>query len=68
MEEQTRQNMAMFSQALAMFNPFQVGVGGEAHAAKTEQGGDQQGAQSFDGLKKQLGDMQRQIDELSKRS
>jgi polyhydroxyalkanoate synthesis repressor PhaR len=68
LEEQTRTNMAMFSQALAMFNPFKVGVGGDTAPSSHEPKSDHTPEQSFDGLKKQLGDMQRQIDELSKRS
>jgi polyhydroxyalkanoate synthesis repressor PhaR len=67
LEEQTRQNMAMFTQALSMFNPFRVGMAADADHMKDASSTAQPENQSLDGLKKQLGDMQRQIDELSKR-
>jgi polyhydroxyalkanoate synthesis repressor PhaR len=65
MEEQARKNMAMFSQALTMFNPF-VAPGTrpatqEAPAAK-DTGSD------LDALKKQLQEMQKQLDSLSRKS
>lgn len=70
LEEQARSNMAMFSKALTMFNPFAAGAG--MHGAEDSNASletpNVQSSQSLDGLKKQLGDMQRQIDELSKRS
>ncbi len=63
MEEQTRKNMTMFSQALTMFNPFVAGgVAKAAEAAPAKEAGD------LDGLKKQLQDMQRQLDSLSRKS
>ena len=63
MEEQTRKNMAMFNQALTMFNPFTAAgaqKAAEASAPAAEPA-------DLDGLKKQLQDMQKQLDGLSKK-
>ena len=78
MEEQTRKNLAVFSQAVAMFNPFIPGAGpGSAPGApaagsapKPEAGGEAQApaATDLDDLKKQIADMQRQIQGLAKGS
>ena len=67
LEEQARKNMAMFNQALTMLNPFAAGAmkapsgGTEPPAASTADHGD------LDGLKKQLQEMQKQIDSLSRK-
>ena len=68
MEEQARNNMAMFSQAFSMFNPFaaaQAAAGkgastGAASAAASEDG-------DLDALKKQMAEMQAKIDGLSRK-
>lgn len=66
MEEQARNNMAMFSQAFSMFNPFAAAQaaakqgGGAASAASAEDG-------DLDALKKQMADMQAKIDGLSRK-
>ena len=67
MEEQTRKNMAIFRQALTMFNPFVAaaeaatgGVAGEAQPPKT-------GAE-LDDLRKQVGDLQKRLDGMSEKS
>ena len=60
-EEQARKNMAMFSQALTMFNPFAAAKATQAAGAAPADSND------LDGLKKQLQDMQRQLDGLAKK-
>jgi polyhydroxyalkanoate synthesis repressor PhaR len=66
MEEQARNNMAMFSQAFSMFNPFAAAQaaakaqGGSATAANVEDG-------DLDALKKQMADMQAKIDGLARK-
>jgi polyhydroxyalkanoate synthesis repressor PhaR len=66
MEEQTRKNMAIFRQALTMFNPFvaaaeaATGAAGEAQPAKS-------GAE-LDELRKQVGDLQKRLDGMSEKS
>lgn len=64
LEEQARKNMAMFTQALAMFNPF------VAAAAKPEEPAPAPPppAADLDDMKKQLGAMQKRLDELAKKS
>ena len=78
LEEQTRQNIAMFRQALTMFTPFPLGREAE-HAPSAESrkdaspanaavpaaetaAGDQGGV---DEMRRQLADMQRRLDELA---
>jgi len=60
LEEQARKNMAVFRQALAMFNPF--GVPGEAASAAAEAAPAASAAPRSD-----LDDMKRQLEELNKR-
>ncbi|HEY8580104.1 MAG TPA: polyhydroxyalkanoate synthesis repressor PhaR [Beijerinckiaceae bacterium] len=73
MEEQTRKNLAVFSQAVTMFNPFMhnaaaqqppgapaEGAAAPAPAAQPASGGD------LDDLKKQIAEMQRRLDGLAK--
>ena len=66
MEEQTRKNMAIFRQALTMFNPFvaaaeaATGAAGEGQPAKS--GGE------LDELRKQVGDLQKRLDGMSDKS
>jgi polyhydroxyalkanoate synthesis repressor PhaR len=69
LEEQARNNMAMFSQALGMFNPFVAATPGAAGEAKAAPSGSADTAPTadFDTLKKQLQDMQSQIESLSKK-
>jgi len=74
MEEQTRQNMAMFEKAISMFNPFAVLAGHQAEPAERPQGverprKEEPKAAATDEmllLKQQLTAMQRQIDALVK--
>jgi polyhydroxyalkanoate synthesis repressor PhaR len=76
LEEQARANMAMFSQALGMFNPF--AAAGQGDKGKGEGAPRPEGAASaaetvasasadIDVLKKQLADMQAQIESLSRK-
>lgn len=58
MDEQARKNMAMFRQALSMFNPF---VPGGGHAVGAAAGG----VTEIDDLRKQVGELQKRIDSLS---
>ena len=64
LEEQTRKNMQIYTQALGMFNPFIPAVvekaAGEAAPAAAESKGD------LDELKRQIADMQRKLEGLSK--
>ncbi|MCB1543094.1 MAG: polyhydroxyalkanoate synthesis repressor PhaR [Methylobacteriaceae bacterium] len=59
MDEQARKNMAVFRQALSMFNPFVPGGGASAPAKAGEEG------KELDELRKQVGDLQKRIDGLS---
>ncbi|MDE2579664.1 MAG: polyhydroxyalkanoate synthesis repressor PhaR [Hyphomicrobiales bacterium] len=60
LDEQTRNNMAMFRQALTMFNPF------AAVADEPKKGGE--ASADLDDLRRQIGDMQRKIEGLSTKS
>ena len=67
MDEQARKNMAVFRQALTMFNPFVtaasgVAAGGEAKASSA------QSADDLEDLRKQVGDLQKRIDGMSEKS
>jgi polyhydroxyalkanoate synthesis repressor PhaR len=74
LEEQTRNNLAMFSQAMSVFNPFMPGVGGATPAAPGEAapaGGAARpaaGGADLDDLKQQIADMQRKLDGLARNS
>jgi polyhydroxyalkanoate synthesis repressor PhaR len=59
LEEQTRKNMAIFSQALSMFSPF-----GTALTTPPEKSPE---TQAETGAKSDLDEMKRQLDELQKR-
>ena len=74
MEEQARKNMAMFSQALSMFAPFAPGAQtGEAEApaspaASAAAAPKAAGATpDFDEMRRQISEMQRQIESLSRK-
>ncbi len=69
LEEMTRRNMAMFSQALAMFNPFAVGVAPpNGPAAQAGEEPAKTTAADLDDLKKQLNDMQERLEKLASKS
>jgi polyhydroxyalkanoate synthesis repressor PhaR len=61
----TRQNMALFEQALRMWTPFGVQAGAAKPAAKAEGEAAPAEAEGLTDLKKQLEAMQRQLDQLS---
>lgn len=68
LEEQARKNMALFNQALTMFNPFAAST--QNHGTPSEPAATGQGKpdnSELDAMKKQLEEMQRQIDSLSKK-
>jgi polyhydroxyalkanoate synthesis repressor PhaR len=69
MEEQTRKNIALFSQALGMFNPFVPGGQPQSGAAPTpkEDAPTEKPAGDLDEMKRQLSEMQRQIETLSRK-
>src|SRR6202012_4310373 len=58
-EEQTRKNMAMFSQALGLFSPFTP--------TATPSSEDKAAAPNEPGQKADIEDMKRQLDDLQKR-
>lgn len=68
LDEQTRKNMAMFRQALSMFNPF-VAVAGAEGAAKADDRSEGAGAGSsedkIDDLRRQLGALQKRLDDIA---
>ena len=68
-EEQVRQNMAMFQEAMKIFTPFEGVPGGKAGEDTTEAGGGGQSerpkSSDLDDLKSQLADMQRKIEALA---
>jgi polyhydroxyalkanoate synthesis repressor PhaR len=66
LEEQARKNMAVFRQALAMFNPF--GVPGEASSAAADAVPTAAAPRSdLDDMKRQLEELNKRIDQLSGR-
>jgi len=67
MEDQVRRNMEMFERAFSMFSPFQRPEGGSpaAAAAASDAGPKPQGATEIDALKRQLADVQQQLNKLS---
>lgn len=68
LDEQTRKNMAMFRQALSMFNPF-VAVADAEGAAKADDRVEGAGAGSsedkIDDLRRQLGALQKRLDDIA---
>ena len=76
MQEQTKQNMAMFEKALGMFAPFrageQRGPAGDATAGVPDKDFASNGAENngddIQALKDELSEMQEKLDQLSRRS
>ncbi|MFZ3181873.1 MAG: polyhydroxyalkanoate synthesis repressor PhaR [Methylocystis silviterrae] len=70
LEEQARKNMAVFRQALTMFNPFGVPTEGMMTTAPTldeqENGGVRKEGGDVADLKRQLDELNKRIDNLSK--
>jgi polyhydroxyalkanoate synthesis repressor PhaR len=72
MEEQARKNLAIFNQALSMMNPFvatlQPGAAAATTATEPAKPGDAKAnAPDLDELKKQIAEMQRQIEGLARK-
>jgi polyhydroxyalkanoate synthesis repressor PhaR len=72
LEEQARKNMILFNQALTIFNPFAAGAqAGPQNAAATppSPSNDQEKRDNpdLDAMKRQLEEMQKQIDRLTKK-
>lgn len=70
MQEQAQRNMAMFSDAMKVFNPFAGAVGGAVPGAPAPAPGRQQASSSparddLQALKEQLAAMQQKIDSLA---
>jgi polyhydroxyalkanoate synthesis repressor PhaR len=61
MEAQTKANMKVFSDAMAMFNPFAAAIPGAAEVKAEEPASD------LDALKRQMSDMQERLDKLAKK-
>ena len=67
-EEHTKRNMAMFTDAVRMFNPFAAVMPGQkasAEPGRSAQGPAQAGRDDLQALKDQLSAMQRKIDAIS---
>jgi polyhydroxyalkanoate synthesis regulator protein len=62
----TRQNLALFENAMAMFSPFGVGAGAAARP-KPEPAPEKPSASEVDSLKQEMEAMRRQLAELSQR-
>ena len=76
-EAMGKQNMAMFEQAMRMFNPFRPGQGGGPGNAPTQANGQEApktevppaaNEAAIDDLKRKLDELQNQLAELSKKS
>jgi polyhydroxyalkanoate synthesis repressor PhaR len=63
LEDQTRKNMQMFRQALAMFNPFTLGGSPPEPASSTSKSS----PSDLDEMKRQLEEMRERLDGLTKR-
>ena len=69
LEEQARKNMAVFRQALAMFNPFGVPGGVDASASVAAEPAAPAAPRSdIDDMKRQLDELNKRIDQLSSKS
>lgn len=64
LEEQTRKNMALFTQALTMFSPFVAPVQPQAEKP-TEDLAEQKSKSDIDEMKRQLDAMQKRIEKLA---
>ena len=66
-EEQIRQNLAMFDRAMKMFSPFAYARPPEEPAAAPKAAEPAAGDETLNALKKQMAEMQAQIEKLAKR-
>ncbi len=66
-EDQVRRNMEMFERAFSMFTPFQRpdGTPSSAGAAATETNSEPGATGDIDALKRQLADVQQQLNKMS---
>lgn len=67
LEEQTRKNMQMFSQAISVFTPYIPAASVAEEVAVSEKSASAQGG-DLDELKKQIADMQRKLEGLARGS
>jgi polyhydroxyalkanoate synthesis repressor PhaR len=65
LEDQTRKNMQMFRQALAMFNPFALGAG--TTAPEPNPSGSKNSPSDIEDLRRQLEEMRARLDGLTKK-
>jgi polyhydroxyalkanoate synthesis repressor PhaR len=66
LEDQTRKNMQMFRQALAMFNPF--ALGGGSPTAEPSPGASKSNPSDLEEMKRQLEEMRQRLDGLDKKA
>jgi polyhydroxyalkanoate synthesis repressor PhaR len=67
MEEQTRKNMKMFTQAMSMFSPLaQAGAKSSESSKSAEPEAEPAPTPDIEAMKKQMQDMQKQLDSLAK--
>jgi polyhydroxyalkanoate synthesis repressor PhaR len=65
LEDQTRKNMLMFRQALAMFNPFALGAG--TTAPEPNPSGSKNSPSDIEDMRRQLEEMRTRLDGLTKK-
>jgi polyhydroxyalkanoate synthesis repressor PhaR len=65
LEDQTRKNMQMFRQALAMFNPFALGAG--TTAPEPNPSGSKYSPSDIEDMRRQLEEMRARLDGLTKK-
>ena len=65
-EEMGKQNLALFEQAMQMFNPFRAAAGGERTAPNGTAEPARKTADSVDTLREQLEELQKKIDALGR--
>jgi polyhydroxyalkanoate synthesis repressor PhaR len=65
MEEQTRKNMAIFRQALTMFNPFVAAAAASSGEARSATSAETPASTDLEELRRQVGDLQKRIDGIS---
>ncbi len=69
LEEMSKQNMALFENAMKMFSPFQAAQDRAEAPARTDNGTKEPAdAESLDKLKAQVDQLQKQLDAISKES
>lgn len=66
-EEMTRQNMAMFENALRSFSPFAPGGASDGGAAKPGKSSKSDSADDMEAMREQLNKLQTQLDKMSKK-